>query len=110
LSISEFPPAPIDYGGEARDWTRLIVRTLNNVLRGKQNNVIDVTLAVSATVTTISDARIAATTWPICIPTNTDAYAIPVPFLEDTARVNGSFILAHISDATTKTFKVVLVG
>lgn len=110
MTVSAFPTAPLDFGGGDRDWTRQIARVVSNLMRGKSNNVLDVTVATSAAVTTVSDARIGVNTFPLCLPTNAHAAAITMPYVADSSRVNGSFILAHANDGNTKTFKVVLFG
>lgn len=111
MTISEFPAPPLDFHDE-RQHRRLIARAMGLALTGKTNNVLDVTLTNNGTATTVSDARIGATTFPIAIPTHADSWGMAkLPLVADSNRVNGSFIASHsaVASANLK-FKFVLVG
>ena len=111
MTISEYPIPPTDNPDEEKH-RRQIAQALQLSQAGKNNNIIDVTLRASQTTTTVSDARIAFTTfpWPESVTANARAIASG-PYVIDSGRVNGSFILTHASDANTDlTFKLLLGG
>jgi len=110
MTISEFPTPPLDYSVE-RDWGRLISQAIGRLLHGKSNNVLDVTLGAGVAATTVSDARIGVNTFPIPVAVTANAAGIATPYVVDSSRVNGSFILVHASDSDDdKTFKLILIG
>jgi hypothetical protein len=87
-----------------------IARLANNLLQGKTNNVIQVTLAANVTTTTVTDKRIGAYTGLFFSPLTADA-AAAISGLYVSAQVNGSATLTHANTATTdRTFNVLLVG
>ncbi len=89
---------------------RQIARLVNNLLQGKQNNVIQVTLAANAATTTVTDRRIGANTGLFFSPLTADA-AGALAGLYVSSQTNGSATLAHANTATTdRTFNVLLVG
>lgn len=111
MTVSEFNTPPLDLFDE-RKHRRQIAEALALVQKGKTNNIIDVTLTNNGTATTISDARIGATTFPICLPTHADSWGMAKePFVTDNGRVNGSFIASHSAVASANlNFKFILVG
>ena len=111
MTITEYPEAPLDYHGE-REHRRLIALALGRHSHGKTNNVIDATLTENTTTTTITDARIGATTALLFMPKTANAAAIvDTVYVADSGRVNGSAVVTHANDANTdKDFKVILVG
>lgn len=89
---------------------RKIARLANNLLQGKTNNVIQVTLTASSTTTTVTDKRIGAYTGLFFSPLTADA-AAAMSGLYVSAQVNGSATLTHGSTASVdRTFNVLLVG
>lgn len=89
---------------------RQIARLANSLLQGKQNNVIQVTLAANVTTTTVIDKRIGANTGLFFSPLSVDA-AGALAGLYVSAQQNGSATLTHANTATTdRTFNVLLVG
>lgn len=93
-----------------KDHRRAIAQTLNNTIQGKLNAVTSITLAVSATTTTITDKRIGANTWIGLQPTTADA-AAALSTTYVSAQTNGSATLTHTSAATAdRTFAVLLIG
>ena len=110
MSISEFQGAPQDEPDQ-RAWTRKIAQAVNRLMHGKSNNVLDVTLGANVAATTVSDARIGVNTFPIPVAVTANAAGIATPYVVDSSRVNGSFILVHASDSDSdKTFKLMLIG
>lgn len=111
MTISEYPTPSQDLPDEHQH-RRQIARALALAQHGKTNNVIDVTLANNDTKTTISDARIGATTFPIPLPVHADSWGMAkMPFVTDSGRVNGSFIASHSAVASANlNFKFILIG
>lgn len=85
-------------------------RTINEMLRGRANNVGSVTLTANATSTTISDIRIRLTMTAVLIPrTANAAAAITNVFISAVA--DGSITLTHSNAASVdRTFDYVLHG
>lgn len=89
---------------------RQIARLANNLLQGKQNNVITVTLAANVTTTTVIDKRIGANTGLFFSPLTADA-AGALSGLYISAQQNGQATLTHANTATIdRIFNVLLVG
>jgi hypothetical protein len=110
MSIISYPVPPAD-NTDAERHRRQIAQGVALLMNGKSNNIIDVTLTANAAATTVSDARIGVTTFPIAVAVTANAAAITAPYVVDSSRVNGSFILVHANDANAdKTFKLTLVG
>jgi len=113
MAVSEFPAPPVDLtDGDMH--RRQIAISVNQILTGKINNVLDVTLAASAASTTITDARIGVNTALIFTPTTANASAeigAGTIYVVTTSRVNGSVAVTHANNSQTdRTFKVILVG
>jgi hypothetical protein len=84
--------------------------TLNEVLKGRGNNVGTVTLTPSVTTTTISDIRIKQTMTAVLIPRTANA-AAAVTNVYISAVADGSITLTHASTATVdRTFDYILHG
>ena len=95
---------------DAKEHLRRIARLGNNLLQGKTNNVIQVTLAANVTTTTVTDKRIGAYTGLFFSPLTANAAAAQAG-LYVSGQVNGSATLTHANTATTdRTFNVLLVG
>ena len=113
MSVSEFPAPPINLQDEEMH-RRQIATSVNQMLTGKSNNVLDVTLASSSAYTTITDARIGIHTALIFTPTTANASAeigAGTIYVVTTSRVNGSVAVTHANNSQTdRTFKVILVG
>jgi len=89
---------------------RLLARLGNNLLQGKTNNVIQVTLTASSATTTVTDKRIGAYTGLFFSPLTADA-AAALAGLYVSSQVNGSATLTHANNAQVdRTFNVLLVG
>ena len=85
-------------------------RTINEMLKGRANNVGEVTLTANATSTTISDIRIKLTMTAVLIPrTANAAAAMTNVYISDVA--DGSITLTHSNTATVdRTFDYVIHG
>jgi hypothetical protein len=87
-----------------------IADCVNNILKGKTNNVGDVTLTASSATTTITDPRIGANSAILMQPTTANAAAALSGLYFDTPG-NGTVVVNHANNGQTdKTFKYVVVG
>jgi hypothetical protein len=87
-----------------------IATTVNEVLKGRGNNVGEITLTASSTTTTISDIRIKQTMTAVLIPRTANA-AAAMTNVYISAVADGSITLTHTSTATVdRTFDYVLHG
>ena len=87
-----------------------ISTTVNEILKGRGNNVGEVTLDANVTTTTISDIRIKQTMTAILIPRTANA-AAAMTNVYISAVADGSITLTHSSTATVdRTFDYVLHG
>jgi hypothetical protein len=85
-------------------------RTINEILRGRGNNVGDVTLTANATSTTIADIRIKLTMTAVLIPRTANA-AAAMTNVYISAVADGSITLTHSNTATVdRTFDYILHG
>lgn len=85
-------------------------RTINEMLRGRANNVGEVTLTENATSTTIDDIRIRLTMTAVLIPRTANA-AAAMTNVYISAVADGSITLTHSNTATVdRTFDYILHG
>jgi len=89
---------------------RAALQAIQQLSAGRSNGVGSVTLAASATSTTVTDPNCAVGTVPILVPTTADAmgaaFYIPVATI-----ANGSFVIQHASAASVdRTFLYALHG
>lgn len=85
-------------------------RTINEMLRGRANNVGEVTLEAGTTTTTISDIRIKQTMTAVLIPRSANA-AAAMTNVYISAVADGSITLTHANTATVdRTFDYILHG
>ena len=90
--------------------TLQIATTTNEMLKGRGNNVGDVTLDANTTSTTLSDIRIRQTMTAVLIPRTANA-AAAMTNVYISAVADGSITLTHANTATTdRTFDYVLHG
>lgn len=90
--------------------TLQIATTTNEMLRGRANNVGDVTLDANVTTTTISDIRVKQTMTAVLIPRTANA-AAAMTNVYISAVADGSITLTHANTATVdRTFDYVLHG
>lgn len=113
MSVSEFPAPPLDSPDEAFH-RRQISQSVNNLLLGRANNVLDVTLAASAASTTVTDTRLGVNTVLLFMPTTANASAeigAGTIYVGQSNRVNGSVLITHANNSQSdRIFKVVMVG
>ena len=96
---------------DEKEHRRQIAQLANNMLQGKLNNVIQVTLTPNAISTTIIDKRIGANTFIGFSPLTTNASAAYTSGMHVYSKTNGQAVLVHPSSANVdQTFDVVLMG
>lgn len=84
--------------------------TVNELLKGRANNVGEVTLTASVTTTTITDTRIKSQMKIFITPSTANAAAALTNVYVSTV-ADGSFTLTHSSTATTdRTFDYIFHG
>ena len=88
------------------DSPQQIANVVNQVLLGKMNCTLDVTLTASATTTDVTDPRIYATSALIFCPTTANGAAHPMTYF---VAANGSATLHHDSDANTDKTGILLI-
>ncbi len=107
------PPVPQQHPDEGAH-RRLLAEAVNLLLRGKSNNVFDVTLADSAATTTVTNNLITVGSVLHFMPTTANAAAeqgAGTMYVSSTGRLNGSTVITHANNAQTdRTFKVSVVG
>lgn len=85
-------------------------RTINEMLKGRANNVGEVTLDANTTTTTISDIRIKLSMTAVLIPRTANA-AAAMTNVYISAVADGSITLTHANTATVdRTFDYILHG
>lgn len=108
-SRRNIPSVPVDHTHEA-EHRRFLAVGINNALDGKINSTGTVTLAQSATSTTLTDYRIGANSIILFMPTTANA-AAGMDALYVSARSDGSATLTHDSTADSdRTFGYVVLG
>lgn len=107
--MSSFPPAFI-YIADDVAHRRHLAEKLNNMLQGKLNATGTVTLAVSATTTTLIDSRIGASSFiELCPLSANAATALPAVWFSNFAK--GSCTINHASSAhADQTFTTLIIG
>lgn len=89
---------------------------LDQILRGKLNAVIEVTLTANAATTTINDDRLTRNSLILFDPTTanaaTELYGATMYVLDNgTNRKNGTFVITHANNGQTdRTFKALVIG
>ena len=89
------------------DNPRNVANVVNNILDGKVNSTGSITLANSATTTTLSDDRIGGDSVILLMPTTSDASTVTIHV---TGRQKGPATLNHASATTTRSFDYVIFG
>ena len=91
-------------------WVRRIVTVVNNVLAGRLNAVLPITLTASSTTTTIIDARISAFSALLFSPLSANAAAIQSSLYVSSQR-SGEATLTHLSAAEDDlSFNLCIIG
>jgi hypothetical protein len=108
--LSAPPPNDPKLSIAAQTFFREVYNVVNGIMRGKLNITGTVTLAPSATTTTITDMRIGGGTVVLLQPTTANAAAALATTYPSTSGA-GSVVINHASNVQTdRTFKIVLIG
>ena len=93
-------------------WVRRVVDVVNNMLRGKLNAVLPVTLAANAATTTVIDARISAFSALLFSPLSAHAAAeIAAGGFYVSAQQSGQAVLTHANNAQAdRNFNMAILG
>ena len=106
--------APKSVGDAAsQSWMRRVAETVNNILKGKINAVLPITLRANETTTVIIDARIGFYSALILQPLTADAaYALYAsPYVLPSGQQSGQVTLNHASSASVdQNFNLVIIG
>lgn len=109
MTTPGYPTAPEAWSNEV-EHRRKIARTSNLALGGKLNAVTQITLTANSATTTVTDARIGASTFFGFQPLTADA-AAALGGLYVSSQANGTATLAHANNAQSdRTFRVLLIG
>lgn len=102
--------SPPDLMSNEQEHRRQLAQALRNVMQGKLNAVLKVTLTANATTTTVTDDRIGANTGIFFSPLTANA-AGAISGLYVSAQQKGQATLTHANTATTdRTFNALLIG
>lgn len=95
-------------------WVKDVADIITAMQRGRHNNVGTVTLTANSATTTLADARIAADSAVIIVPTTANASAeigAGTLHISEIGRVNGSIVITHANNAQTdRTFRYAIMG
>jgi hypothetical protein len=109
MSLKGYPLAPETLANDV-EHRRKIAQTANLAMQGKLNAVTQITLTPSSTTTTLTDARIGATTFISFQPLTADA-AGAMSGLYVSSQKNGQATITHASASSVdRTFNVLLIG
>jgi hypothetical protein len=97
-SLRDHPVAPMDWPGEDREWSRKLAEVMNNMTVGRTNNTGTVTLTAASATTTLTDARLGATSVVTFMPTTANA-ATDLANLYVSARGKQTATLTHTNNA-----------
>ncbi len=92
------------------EWMSKMARAINNILKGKTNNVGDVTLTANAASTVVTDPRVGYNSVVTLSPTTSNAAAaIGTTYIATYG--DGTFTITHANNAQVdKVFKYTVVG
>jgi len=99
-------PPPLSWSN-VDEWVRMVAESVRLLFDGRVNTVGQVTLRTSQVTTSITDPRISPDSFVQLSPMNANAggelgiYVVPG---------NGSAVINHASNGTTRTFKYVILG
>lgn len=98
-----------DYANDIPAALRFVWNILNQLMRGKTNNVTpDFTLTLSSTTTVVTDERIGANSWIGLMPI--DALAAGEMGIYVLSQGKQTCTISHGSGSNTRTFRMVIVG
>lgn len=99
---------------EERRHRRIMARAINNLMSGKSNNVIEVTLTANAASTAVTDDRISFQSFAFWMPLTANAAAEignGTMYVSDSGRVNGTLTIVHANNAQTdRRFLLLVIG
>lgn len=102
-SVNALPP------GGTND-QRKVATAINQILKGKTNNTLTITLAVNADRTEVSDNRIGSQSTILFTPRSASAAAISASVYV-ISKNNGMAVIGHSNDtATDKIFDLAIIG
>lgn len=108
------PPSQITSLAAMPAWVKDIADIITAMQRGRGNNVGTVTLTANAATTTLTDARIAADSVVIIVPTTANASAEMgngTLYISESNRVNGSIVITHANNAQAdRTYRYAIMG
>ncbi len=92
------------------EWSAKLARAINNILKGKTNNVGEVTLTANAASTVVTDPRVGYYSVVTLSPTTANAAgAIATTYIATYG--DGTFTITHANNAQVdKVFKYTVVG
>lgn len=109
----EFPIPPLDHE-DGKEHRRLLGQSVQGLMSGKSNNILDVTLTASQASTTVEDARLTFSSVLLPMPRTANAAAEignGTMYVADSGRVNGEVTITHANNAQTdRDFYFVIVG
>ena len=117
--VAGYPQAPINDAAPlslslaaSAGWLRTVVTTVNNILRGKLNVTLSVTLAANATSTIVTDARVSARSALLLSPLTAHAAAeLAAGTLYVASQQNGQATIAHANNGQLdRQFTLVILG
>ena len=109
MATNQYPNVPLSMPDHGQH-LRLVSGALNNTIDGKVNSTGSVTLTASATLTTLTDARIGINSIILFMPTTANA-STAIADLYVSARADGSATLTHASSGNTdQTFGYTVFG
>jgi hypothetical protein len=95
-------------------WVKDVADIITAMQRGRHNNVGTVTLTANSATTTLTDARIAADSAVIIVPTTANASAeigAGTLHISEIGRVNGSIVITHANNAQAdRTYRYAIMG
>lgn len=105
------PPALV-WEGDPAEHSRQIALAVINVLQGRMNNTVSVTLTASAASTTITDARIGRNTCLLLLPTTANAAAaLATTYQTHPNATSQQAVINHANNAQAdRTFIAVMIG
>lgn len=109
MTTKGYQPPP-QFLPDAKEHRRQLAQAIALVMAGKMNSTGQITLAVSATTTTVIDSRIGASTWIGLSPLTADAAgAIGTTYVS--AQQKGQATLTHANASSAdRTFALLFIG
>lgn len=113
MTIYPFPVVPED-GANEGEHRRKLARGINGALAGKLNAVTTVTLTAGAASTTLTDSRIAPSSFIGFMPTTANAAAEignGTLYVPAATQNSGSAVITHANNAQVdRTYQLIIIG